>query len=128
MFRNPCHRCLVRPSCTQTCDIYEKFANRSCYAILIFSSILIPFYIFILYLLHKYFHYDISIFIFSIFIFWLSLAILFEYILKDKPDVKGPSPFILFLISPWLVNVVILSKLTRNYGKRAGQIVSQKLH
>ena len=127
MFRNPCHRCLVKIRCSQTCDTYEKFATRACILIMILSVLLIPFYIFLLYLLHKHLYHDIHLFIYSIFLFWLASAILFEYVLKDKPDTKNSDPLIIFLIAPWYNNIILLAKLTKNYGKRAGNNVPQKL-
>ena len=128
MFRNPCHKCIVKVRCSQTCDTYEKFAKAACVTICILSAIMVIFYLYLLYLMYKYFEYNIWAFAYSIFVFWLSSTFIYVYALKDKPDITKIDPFLVFLGVPWLVNVVILAKITKNYAKRAGNNVPQKLY
>ena len=127
MFRNPCHKCIVKIRCSQTCDTYENFAQAACITICILSAIIVIFYLYLLYLMYKYLEYSIWGFAYSIFVFWISSTFIYVYALKDKPDLENIDPFLAFLAVPWFTNVVILTKLTKKYFKRAGYNVPKLL-
>lgn len=127
MFRNPCHKCIVRAACSKECDIYKKFSGRAIFTIITLSGLMIPFYISICFILHLYVYHNLFIFACVILLIWILSSFIYS-VLDDKPDFSEVPFYLRFATAPWIINIIILAKLTRKYGKRAGVYVPQKLY